>query len=215
MATQADDGPRFGGLYRSLVISAVLPLVTVLALQHGLGMPLVPALAISSVFPLGQTVVTWVSEHHLAPLGAMMLVIIMIGIAGSLISGDVHFALLKESFATLVLSAFFLGSLLAPKPLVFFLGKQFSTGGDPEKAARWDGRWQESGFRAAMRTLTAVWGIGYLIDAIGRAVATYTLPPNVVVVLSPLSLIGISVLLVMWTIGYSRRYRRTAGTSPA
>ncbi|MGH7660827.1 MAG: hypothetical protein ACRENA_07935 [Vulcanimicrobiaceae bacterium] len=62
-----------------------------------------------------------------------------------------------------------------------------------------------------MRVLTAGWGLGYLADAIARVIAAYTLPPNLVVVLSPLSMIGVTLLLVLWTISYSRRAQQNAG----
>ena len=204
----------FGGLYRSLLISAVLPLALVLILQHRLGMPLVNALAISAVFPLGDIVIVWLRKRRLEPLGALVLVIILGGMVLSLISGDVHFALVKESVATLAVSAFFLGSLLTRRPMIFWLARQFSTGGDPVRVAAWDARWEQPGFRRAMRTLTAIWGIGYLADAIARGIAAYALPANVVVVLSPLSMIGVTALLIVFTISYGRRAQRNA-PSPA
>ena len=205
--------PSFGGLYRSLLISVVLPLALVLILQHRFAMPLITALAISAVFPLGEIVWTWTQRRRLEPLGAMMLVIIAGGIVMSLVSGDVHFALVKESLGTFMVALFFLGSLLGRRPMIFLLGRQFSTRGDPVRVAAWDARWEFPAFRRAMRLMTAVWGCGYLVDAIARAVAAYTLPPNVVVVLSPVSMIGMTALLVVFTLSYARRAQRNARTS--
>lgn len=178
-------------------------------LQHRFGVPLVIALAIAAVFPLGDIVSGWYRTRRLQPLGALMLVVLTTGIVASLISGDVHFALMKESAATLLVSAIFLLSLLGPRPMVFLLGRQFSTGGDRAKMAEWDKRWDSPRFRRSMRILTAGWGLGYLADAVARGVATYTLSPNVVVVLSPISMIAVTLLLVAWTASYARRAQRT------
>lgn len=200
--------PRFGGLYRSLAITTLLPLVCVLALNRRFGMPLVEALAISAVFPLADVALTWMQKRRLEPLGAMMLVVIVSGVAASLLTGDVHFALIKESFGTLVTSLIFLGSLLTPKPLIFWLGRQFSTGGDPERIARWDGLWENPRFRRGMRFMTAMWGLGYLLDAFARGIAVYMLPPSAVIVLSPVSVIAVTLVLVIWTLRRSREAQR-------
>ncbi|MBV8600966.1 MAG: hypothetical protein JO359_05295 [Candidatus Eremiobacteraeota bacterium] len=197
--------PRFRTLYRSLTINTLIPLALVLVLQRRFGMAAIQALAIAAVFPLGDIAFSWIRSRRLEPLGFVMLVVLVAGIVLSLISGDVRFALVKESFATGIVSLTFLGSLFARRPLIFWLGRQFSTAGDPAAVADWDSRWERPGFRRAMRLMTAVWGIGYLIDAIGRAVAAYALPPNVTIVLSPLSAVGVTLLLIVWTIAYARR----------
>ena len=206
--------PRFGELYRSLAISVVLPLAAVLVLNYRFGVPLVEALAISAVFPVADIARGWFVKRRLEPLGALMLVIIVAGVAASLLTGDVHFALIKESFGTLATGLIFLGSLLMPKPLIFWLGRQFSAGGNPEKIARWDSLWEVPRFRAGMRVTTAVWGLGYLFDAVLRAVAAYTLPPAVVVVLSPISVIVVSLLLVLYTVNRSRQAQRFLADTP-
>jgi hypothetical protein len=203
--------PRFGGLYRSLLITAVLPLALVLLLQHRFGVPTVPALAIAAIFPLGDIAFSWARSRRLEPLGALMLVVIVAGIVLSLISGDVRFSLIKESFGTGIVSFVFLGSLLAPRPLVFWLARQFSTGGNPKKAAEWDSLWQYPNFRHSMRVSTAVWGFGYLLDAIARIIFAFTLPASWTIVLSPISAIGVTIFLVLWTIAYRRARVRAAG----
>lgn len=207
--------PRFGDLYRSLAISTVLPLILVLVLQHRFGMPAVQALAIAAVFPLGDIAFGWFRTRRLQPLGVLMLCVISAGIVLSLISGDVRFALIKESFGTGAVALVFLGSLLAPRPLIFWLGRQFSTAGDLQKMAQWDARWEIPGVRRAMRTMTAVWGLGYLLDATGRIVFAFTLPANWTIVLSPLSAIGVTVVLVVWTLAYARRARQRAASHTA
>jgi intracellular septation protein A len=197
--------PQFGSLYRSLAITVVLPLGIVLALQNFFHVPAIQALAIGAIIPLAVILVGWVREHRLEPLSFLMLIVIAGGIAASIVSGDVRFALIKESFATIIVGATFLGSLLAPRPLIFWLGQQFSTGNDAAKKAAWETRWQtRPAFRHGIRVMTLVWGLGFLLDAVARVVFAFTLPANAVIVLSPISVIVITVGLVLWTLRYSR-----------
>jgi len=197
--------PQFGSLYRSLAITVALPLGIVLVLQNFFHVPAVQALAVGAVIPLADIILGWIREHKLQPLSFLMLIVIAGGIAASIFSGDVRFALIKESFATIVVGATFLGSLLAPRPLIFWLGQQFSTGNDAAKKADWETRWQtRPAFRHGVRLMSLVWGLGFLLDAIARVVFAFTLPANTVIVLSPISVIVITVGLVVWTLRYSR-----------
>jgi hypothetical protein len=202
--TAPPPAPRFGSLYRSLAITVALPLAIVLILEKA-GMAAVQALALAAVIPLVDILVGWIRERKLQPLSFLMLVVIAAGIGLSLVSGDVRFALIKESFATIIVSATFLGSLLTRRPLIFWLGQQFSTGDDAAKKAQWEARWQtRQGFRHVMRLMTLVWGLGFLIDAIARVVFAFTLPVNAVIVLSPVSAIVIPIALIVWTLQYGR-----------
>lgn len=210
----AAPAPQFGQLYRSLAITVVLPLALVLVLQHLFGVPAVQALAIAAVIPVVDVLAGWIRERKLHPLGAFMIVIIGAGIVLSLISGDVRFALVKESFGTGAVALAFLGSLLAPRPLVFYFGRQFSTQGDPAKMAEWDGLWQYPNFRHGIRVTTTVWGVGYAFDAVLRVVCALTLPPNWTIVLSPAIAIVVTAALIVWTIRYSRKRRREAASAP-
>jgi hypothetical protein len=204
--------PQFSSLYRSLAITVALPLGIVLVLQNFFHVPTVQALAIGAVIPLADIILGWIREHKLQPLSFLMLVVIVGGIVASILSGDVRFALIKESFATIIVGATFLGSLLTQRPLIFWLGQQFSTGNDAAKKAEWDKRWQtRPEFRHVIRVMTLVWGLGFLLDAFARVVFAFTLPANTVIVLSPLSVLVISIGLVVWTLRYTRAARARAG----
>jgi hypothetical protein len=195
--------PKFGGLIESLVVSFALPLLAVQVLQRH-GVSLVNALAISAVFPAGQSAFAWLRTRRLDALGAISLVFIVLSVAASLISGDARFALVKESLLTGLFGLICLGSLLAPKPLMFFVGRQFATGGDAALSAEWDSRWQYPFFRRVQRTITAVWGGAYVLEAVTRVVVAYTAPPATTLIVSPLLGILATVVCITFTIRYAR-----------
>jgi hypothetical protein len=162
------------------------------------------------VFPALETGATWIRRRHLDAIGAISLVFITLGIGASLLSGDVHFALAKESFFSSVFGLLCLGSLFAPRPLMFYLSRTFVTGGDPARTVQWNERWVFPGFRHVMRTMTAVWGVGYLCEAGIRIVLVYVLPVPAAVVASPILAAATAGALMFWTIRYGKGAERRA-----
>jgi hypothetical protein len=66
----------------------------------------------------------------------------------------------------------------------------------------WNDLWQYPNFRAALRLVTAVWGIAYLIEALLRVGLALVLSPKQVFTISPVMAFGVTIVLIGWT----RRY---------
>ena len=99
-------------------------------------------------------------------------------------------------------------SLLAPKPLMFYFGRQFAGAGDPVRIAAYEDLWQYPNFRNVQRNLTVVWGIGYVAEALVRVALTFVLPIPVFLIVSPLMALGVTIALITWTMAYARRASR-------
>ncbi len=212
MNTASTEHHRFSrsmlrGFGRDMFVSGILPWIAVLVLER-YGVPLVPALALSTIFPIVDGTISLVRKHRLDAIGLVNLSFIAGSIGIALWTGDVHVALLKGAVLTAAFSLVCLGSLLAPKPLMFFLGRQFSTGDDTALIAEWNARWDRPQFRTIIRIITAVWGVGYAIEVIARVTAAYTLPPIVVLATAPIISYGVLAILIAWTIAYSSAMRR-------
>lgn len=201
------SAPRFGGLYRSLIVNVGLPLVVVQVLLHR-GTPAVTALAIAAIFPFAEALFVLARSRRFDPLAVLSLAAIVAGVATSAISGNAVFALAKESIITGVFGTVFLGSLLARRPLIFQLGRQFTAGKDPVALAAWDARWEAPGFRRVIRLMTAVWGGGLLLEAAVRIVVALTVPVMTASwISSALQVVAIGGL-ILWTNAYIRALRR-------
>jgi hypothetical protein len=185
----------------------VLPWISVFVLQH-YGVPIVRALAISTIFPLTDGTYSLVRRHRLDAIGAINLGFLLASIAATFLTGDVHFLLLKGAVLTGVFSLICLGSLFAPKPLMFYTGRQLSTRDDPVLEAQWNARWELPRFRRIIRLITAVWGIGYMLEVVARVITAYTLPPLTVIGIAPILTYGTLGALMTWTIAYSSAMRR-------
>lgn len=189
------------GVLRLLAINVVAPLGT-LAILQARGVPLVPALAASAIFPAGEVVFALVRNRHIDALALLSFALIALGAVSSIVGNDIRFALVKESAISLVFGALCLGSLLQPRPLMYYLGREFFSAGEPHRSAAWDARWSGHAFRSALRRITTVWGIGSLFEAALRVGLVFALTPAVTIFLSPALAVMTTILLIVWSILY-------------
>lgn len=181
-----------------LFIDVVLPIAVYNLLTH-YGVATLWALAAGGVPPTLNNLRSWVQSHRLEPLGIIIIALLAAGTAASLISGSVLLALIKESFLTSVFGLICLGSLFAERPLLFYIVRQFVAGDDAARLAWWNGLWQYPDFRVAMRRVTFVWGIAFILEALVRVVLALTLSSGTVVTVSPIMGFGILIVLIVWT----------------
>jgi hypothetical protein len=196
-----------GGLLPSLLVNAGAPFVAYQVLT-GNGMGAAEALTVSAVFPVIGIVWGFARTRSPDMIGIVSLVFIVVGVATSLISGDPRFILIKESLLTGVFGLVCLVSLLLPRPLMFYFGRQFAGGGDPARAAAFEAMWRYPRFRAVNRNMTVVWGVGYLAEAAVRVVLSFAVPIPVFLLVSPVLALGVTIALISWTLAYARRSAR-------
>ena len=202
--------PNFRGLYRSLAIDVAAPLALAEVLIHR-GVGVVPALAIAAVIPFSHTILSWIRSHRLDLIGILAIAGMLIGIVLSFATGNAVFALAKESAFTGLFAIAMLGSLLAPRPLIFYFARESAAGGDPAVLAAFDARWDAyAGFRSTIRLMTLVWGLGLALEASLRVCAAIWLPPAITIAVSgALAVVAIGGLIA-WTLWYAKRARRRA-----
>ncbi|HEY9369965.1 VC0807 family protein, partial [Streptomyces sp.] len=114
----------------------------------------------------------------------------------------------KDSAVTGLFGLSCLATLLAPRPLMFYFGRKFATDGTAASTAWWNGMWQFEGFRTTMRTMTAVWGVAYCVEAVVRIALAYALSTDTMVVLSPILIYGVLGALALWTALYAKSAQR-------
>ena len=186
----------------SLLLSGIAPFIAYQALSR-LGAPTVAVLAATSVFPVAGLAVGWMRARRIDGIGLLSLVVITIGLAASALSGNPRLYLLHGSFGSAAFGIVCLASLGVRRPLMFYLGRQLSSGDDRARQAAYDASWGSAGVRRRMRILTFAWGIGYLAEAGARFLIASTLPPSVTLVTSPLLGYAVPGLLLLWSLSYS------------
>jgi hypothetical protein len=194
---------------QTILLSVVAPIV-IYSMLTDRGVGQVPALIISGVGPVVDLVITMLVSRRVDEFSIFVLVLLVIGVLTSLLFDDPRLLLLKESAVTGLFGVVLLGSLLAPRPLMFYFGRRFATGGSAEKIAWWNGLWQYPGFRRTQRVLTLVWGVTLLGEAVLRGVLAFVLPVGTMVVINSVLPPVVIALLVVFTITYAKRSQARA-----
>ena len=193
------------GLLRNLAVDMALPWIAVQLLTRVWDVSIVSAIAIAAVFPAASIVIGGLRRRRLDFIGALVLVTLAGGVALSLVTQDVRFALMRAVPGATLFAAACLVSLPARRPLMFFFARQFTAGDDPAKLAAWNARVDIAGFRHAMRVLTAVWGLAFLAKAALWAASALLLVPTAALLSGPVIGLGAFGALMAWTIAYARR----------
>jgi hypothetical protein len=146
-----------------------------------------------------------IRHRSLDVLSIMVLLSTGSGIISALLAGgNESLILMSGSLFTGTLGIACFVSLLLPKPLMFYLARQFTTGRDPVKRARFNEGWQKPQARSVHRLITIVWGCAFLGDFFIRLVLVLTLPHALVIALAPFVLVGTNGLAMLWTLAYGR-----------
>lgn len=207
-ATTSGVGVQVLSWMQMIVLSVVAPIV-IYDVMTGAGVGPVVALTVSSVGPLLDIGITWARARRLDEFAVVVLAFLVLGVIVSLIFDDPRLLLLKEAAITGVIGLLALGSLVvAPRPLMFYFGRRFATGGDPARIEWWNGLWRYAGFRRTQVVITIVWGVVFLAEAVVRGILTYTLSLDTMVVVNNVAPLVIVAALMVWTVLYARRQQR-------
>jgi hypothetical protein len=171
---------------------------------HWLGAGDYVALLAGSLVALAR--VLWVAARtrRFDMFAAVMLGVFLVGLGLSFLTGSPKFLLIKESFGTGIAGLAFLGSCFFGRPLIYHAALRMQEG-DQARAAEFDQKWRDlPGFRRVFRTMSAVWGVGLLFDAIVRIPLVLALSTSAAVTTSTVLFIATMVLLTLWTVRYAK-----------
>jgi len=173
----------------------------------------VGGLVASAVPPLAWSIVELVRFRRVDALSSVILLGILLSLLAVAFGGSPRVLLMRECLASGAIGVAFLLSILAKRPLVFYLTRATVARETCEGVARLEQLWNDNAsFVAAMRLLTFVWGLGLCLDSALRTYLAATWPVERFLVVSPI--IGYSVFggLMAWTFWYRTRLRRIQGT---
>jgi intracellular septation protein A len=199
---------------QTILLSIVAPIV-IYGMLTDRGVGEVPALIISGIGPVVDLLITMVVARRVDEFSLIVLAFLLLSVVTSLLFDDPRLLLLKESALTGIFGLILLGSLLAPRPLMFYFGRRFAAQGIPEKVAWWNGLWQYAGFRRTQRVLTLVWGVAWLAEAVLRGVLAFVVPVGTSVVINSVLPPVVTVLLIVFTITYAKRSQARARANGA
>lgn len=200
--------PPLRGPLSDVALNAAIPLLLYRLTKRYVSASEVGALTMAALFPLGKSAWELVRRQRLNPIAAVVLLGILVSGGGVLLGGTPRLLLLRESLFTGAFGLACFGSLLLPRPLMFYFGRHFEAGDDPDRRAQFDASWQRPGVRFVHRLITGVWAAAFVGEFAIRLALVYTLSPAWVLVISPIILGAITIGTLIWTFAYVRRVRR-------
>src|SRR5579883_2807601 len=159
--------------------------------------------------PALSNVFTLVRKRHLDIVGMIVILGTVAGLALFFLGGSPRLLLVRESFITGLIGVAFLASLMAPKPLSYYIARQFVTNNDRERAASWDDHYCKSRYKFGMPTITAVWGLVLVGEAILRTVLAMSLSISTFLAVYNFLSIAIYAIAMAWSYSFGgRMYQR-------
>lgn len=192
----------FLGIIWTFAINGVLPLIVYVSLKKFL--PDIMALSIATLIPVLDNTRVIMRERRADVFGLLMILGFLLGVVALLIHGGEQLLLVRESLVTGVLGLVFLGSLLAPRPLIYYFVNRFTEMETGDRDMRISALWSKPRTRRIIRVMTAVWGLALTAEATIRVCLVYVMSTTEFLILSPFIQYGIVGLTAVWTVWYRR-----------
>jgi hypothetical protein len=175
---------------RPLIVDVGIPLGSYYLMRH-FGVGVVPALALSSIVPAVDSIVSLVKNRVVNGLALLMVAVNVVGIAVTFWSGDPRLMLAKEAAVSSTIGIALLISAFAGRPLMTAGLKPVLVKADAAKEAAFDRlRIQSPRFRRLERLFSAAWGAILLIDCVVRIICVFSLPVSTMVWLATVITLG-------------------------
>jgi hypothetical protein len=207
MTPQTDTRSVGIASFAPLFIDVFAPLALYAALSR-LGFNDFICLGAAAALPALYIAVAVARGRPVDRMAVLVFALLALAIALTVVTGDPRVLLVKSVIVTGAAGVYFLATLLAERPFIFYASQKTFARGEPNGEAAWDERWVSSpAFRRAMRRLTILWGVGLLGEAAVRAWIIYTLPVAQSVIWGQLWAIACLVALCAVSVRIGRRTR--------
>lgn len=165
-----------------LLLDIGVPVGGYYLLRDGFGMSLVMSLALSSVVPGLRTLVAALRERRFNGLAGLMVVVNVLSLALTFVTGDPRLMVAKDSGTTSVVGVAVIVAALRGTPMMSTGMKPFLTRGRADRIAAWDRLTAASPrFCRLELRFSLIWGVVLLVECVTRVVGAYTLPVSTMV----------------------------------
>jgi hypothetical protein len=198
----------------TVLFGMLLPWITYHQLA-GHGVHGAPALLLVSIWAALEIGLYFALHHRIDEVGMLMLLALVLEAISAIAYNGGEVSIVRETALTGLVGAALVVSLAFGRPLAFHLGRRFATDGSAAGVTRWSGKWaHDAGFRARQRRLTAVWGVGCLLEAGMVTVLAQGLSTGAVVAVSHAGPVVVTAALAAYTV-WTRRSQLSDSQTPA
>ncbi|MFI9813820.1 VC0807 family protein [Saccharothrix variisporea] len=143
-------------------------------------------------------------------LALLSISVMLFSLGIGLLTDDPRALAVREGWVGALLGLFGLWmvvSVLVRRPVLMTLGRAVAVSKVGEAGAvAWERRWREdSGFRHAMGLLSAVWGLGLFVSAVAGVVLSYTLPIDLINLVTSVQFYAVLALLLAFHLYYTKK----------
>ena len=168
------------------------------------------ALIASSLPPLLWSGFELAKTRRLDAVSIIVVASIMFTLAATAMGGSARLIQIRDALVTGAMGVLFLASLLMQKPLIFYLARATSARKTETDAMRFEAMWQNPGTRRIFRLMTAVWGVGLIVQTALLCSLAWVWPISRYLLLGPFIGYGIFGLLLLWSLWYGAKHKALA-----
>ena len=192
---------------RDIALNAIIPVACYYLSKAYISRSELTALVMATTFPILKSIYDLACGHEINPVAILVVLGIVTSIGALFINGDPRVLLVRESLFTGSFGLACLASLLLPRPMMFYFGRHFMAGSDPEKRKVFHERLKNPVVHRGHQLVTTVWGAVYLGEFIVRLTLIYTMAASVVLAVTPVVLGLATILTIVWTFRYANKLR--------
>ncbi|GLY43924.1 hypothetical protein Amsp01_099470 [Amycolatopsis sp. NBRC 101858] len=209
--TEPDAGLR--RLVRANVLNVVFEVIVPMALFYGLraaGVSQWWALMAGVLVAAPYVVWTIVRNRRVDLVALVTLSVLVLSVVLGLLSDDPRTLVIREGWTAAlggVFGAWMLVSVFIGRPAQLTLGRTIAeVKRGAEGADAWVGRWDtDARFRRGLRINTAAWGSVLLAGAVLHIVLVYTLPIDLIALVTNVAWFGALAVLLVWHLWYLKK----------
>jgi hypothetical protein len=200
-------------LIRANVMTVVFEVVVPMALFYGLraaGVSQWWSLMAGVLVAAPYVVWTIVRDRRLDLIALVTLSVLVLSVVLGLLSDNPRTLAIREGWTAAlggVFGAWMLVTVFVGRPAQLTLGRTIAeVKRGAEGAAAWAARWDtDARFRRGWRVDTAVWGVVLLANAAVHVVLVYTLPIDLISLVTTVEFLAAMACLIAWHVWYMRR----------
>jgi uncharacterized membrane protein len=163
------------------------------------------ALIASALPPLLWSGVELARTRRLDAISVTVVSGILLTVGATFLGGSVRLIQIRDALVTGAIGVMFLGTLLLEKPMIFYLARATMARHTAQGEAEFEAMWLRPGVPRVFRVLTAVWGVGLILQTAVMCYLAWIWPIKQYLLLSPYIAYAMFGLLMAWSLWYRRR----------
>ncbi|ETV93678.1 hypothetical protein H310_12445 [Aphanomyces invadans] len=195
--------PTHKCLQQFVVVNVLLPIAIYYA--AALAMPDMPALALSATPPALEALQQWIAYRLLDPISCAQVASIVLAVGLMYLTNEPKVLLLQHSIMTVSFGCAILVSIHWDENILWRYYREFCGTTDDKRVALM-AQWRDPNVKALSKTVSWVWGIGMLAEAVVRIAFVVLVPIKIMVILSPCLALLFTVIVCTWTVRFAKAH---------